>query len=39
MNCSLSSVTLRTALSFFELWYARAVRCRLKPMIAAAQDA
>jgi transposase len=27
----------RTALSFFELWYARAVRCRLKPMVAAAK--
>ena len=26
---------VHTALSFFELWYARAVRCRLKPMIAA----
>jgi transposase len=27
----------RTALSFFEEWYARAVRSRLKPMIAAAK--
>jgi transposase len=27
----------RTALRFFELWYAHAVRCRLKPMIAAAR--
>jgi transposase len=27
----------RTALSFFELWYPRAVRCRLKPMIAVAK--
>ena len=27
----------RTALSFFELWYVRAVRCQLKPMIAAAK--
>ena len=27
----------RTALSFFEQWYARAVRSRLKPMIAAAK--
>jgi transposase len=27
----------RTALSFFEVWYARAVRCRIKPMIAAAK--
>jgi transposase len=27
----------RTALSFFELWYARAVRCRLKPMMATAK--
>ncbi|MGB7840942.1 MAG: transposase [Terrimicrobiaceae bacterium] len=26
-----------TALSFFELRFARAVRCRLKPMIAAAK--
>lgn len=27
----------RTALDFFEVWYARAVRCRLKPVIAAAK--
>lgn len=27
----------RTALDFFEAWYARAVRCRLKPVIAAAK--
>lgn len=27
----------RTVLRFFELWYARAARCRLQPMIAAAK--